>query len=311
MNQSLVSLLNDSAYHYFFLIVDPFLSFEPPLGFKNITLLFARNCPGYQNGKRRGDSVFCLESSLINNSGGLLAAASVQQYITDVCSKLEKNAAIIPFKPSAKVEKICRDRQWCYVASPAHINRLLEDKIKFYNLARGYHLPVVPSLITTFTQTNIDSAINNFKTNLVVQSHFGWAGKSTFKASSWVEIKDKLPLDTPVKISPFLPGYAVTNNCCLTSQGFLYSLPALQLTGIPTLTTNPFTTVGRQWPALTTPLQNSQIADISYQCSRLLAEYKFKGFFGLDFLITGSQIMLLECNARLTASFDFLSLIHI
>ena len=89
------------------------------------------------------------------------------------------NPVIVPFKPSAKIEKICQKNHWLLAAPSAKNNRLLEDKIKFYQQCQKAKLPLIDSLILPFNQKNFSKAQQAYGSNLVIQSHFGWAGNST------------------------------------------------------------------------------------------------------------------------------------
>jgi len=116
---------------------------------------------------------------------------------------------------------------------------------------------------------------------------------------------------TKVKFLPYINGYSLLNNCCLTHQGLIQSPPALQYTGIKPFTQNPFTTVGRQWPSLAPKNIIDKINQISQNFSSVLTKMGYKGFFGLDFMVEKNDIYLLECNPRLTASFAFYNEIEI
>lgn len=277
---NLTDLLNQSQYHFFFLVIDKF---------------FDINLPQLQHFTSISSQKLNIKTK-INNSGQLLSHPKTFKFISQSTSK---KIAIIPFKPSAKISFHCRQHHWLPVCNPPHINRLLEDKIKFYQLCLSHHLPLIPSTITTLSPSS-------FQPKSVIQTRFGWAGKSTFIFDTYHQAIAKIPPQTPIKISPFLPGYTLTNNCCLTPQGLLQSPPALQLSGLKPYTTNPFATVGRQWPCLAPIEIQEQIKQITQNFSQqILQPINYRGFFGLDFLVSQNKIYLLECNPRLTASFAY------
>ncbi len=246
------------------------------------------------------------------NSGKLLSHPKVIDYI---CQKSKKNnltPVIIPFKPSAKVDFLCQKNNWINASNSAPINRFLEDKIKFTKLSQKYKLPIIPSSIDTFSQKNFLKYQKKYTSKLVLQTHFGWAGNSTFSAEHWDEIKDKITQGVIVKYTPFISSsYSLLNNCCLTKYGLIQSPPALQYTGISPYTQNPFTTVGRQWPSMAPQKIINDINKITEKFGKILPEIGYKGFFGLDFLINKNKVYLLECNPRLTASFSFYTQIEL
>ncbi|MFA6368837.1 MAG: ATP-grasp domain-containing protein [Candidatus Shapirobacteria bacterium] len=286
---NLENIINDSPYFFFFLVVDKFLDINLP-HLKNFEKIYLSDYPSIKQ----------------KNSGKLLSNPSVINYILKKTQSKNLIPAIIPFKPSAKVDFICKKYKWLNISNPSPINRFLEDKIKFSKLCQKFNLPVIPFSIDSFSQKNFIKYQQIYGSKLVLQTHFGWAGNSTFFGQSWDEIKNKISPKVITKFSPFLKSsYSLLNNCCLTKFGLIQSPPALQYTGIKPYTQNPFTTVGRQWPSMAPLKIIKNIQQITNNFSSILKEIGYKGFFGLDFIVHQNKIYLLECNPRLTASFDF------
>lgn len=309
MNKNVLDLINQSEYNFYFLVVDSFLDISLFPQIKNFFLIYSHKNNHLKKLKEQNIPYFCLEEQGINltekNSGKLLSHPKVLDYIKNTSSKNKHKIAIIPFKPSAKIDFICKKYSWTNISNPSPVNRFLEDKIKFVNFCQENKLPVTPSFIDNFNLPNFQKYQQQLGSSLVIQTHFGWAGNSTFKANSWEEIKNQIPKNALVKYTTFLKGYSLLNNCCQTKHGLLQSPPAIQYTGLPDFTQNPFATVGRQWPSFV-PLQiQEQIKDITEKFSTVINKMGYKGFFGLDFLVSDNQVFLLECNPRLTASFDF------
>jgi len=290
---NLETIINNSKFSFYFLVVDKFLDINLPQ-LKNFHKIYLSDYPLIK----------------VKNSGKLLSNQKVIDYIKSTSVSLIP--AIIPFKPSAKIDILCKKYNWINISNPAPINRFLEDKIKFAKLCQKYNLPIIPFSIDNFNQKNFLKYQKIYGQNLVLQTHFGWAGNSTFSASYWDEIKDKISPEVITKYSPFIASsYSLLNNCCLTKFGLIQSPPALQYTGIKPFTQNPFTTVGRQWPSFAPLKIINEINTITKNFSQILKEIGYKGFFGLDFLIDQNKIFLLECNPRLTASFDFYTKIEL
>jgi hypothetical protein len=304
----LVSLLNHSAYSFFFLVVDRFLDIEGYPTLQNFHLIYAsppRNLPQLQASQT---PFFYLQNhpdhQQVQNSGDLLSQPEVEHYIQ--AQSGQNTPVIIPFKPSAKLDLICQRHSWILAANPSSLNRLLEDKIKFPSLCAPTQIPLIPHHLYPLTSPDFKQSLDEFGSPLVVQTHFGWAGKSTFQASSWSEISSQVSPGQIVKVSPYLVGYSLLNNAVISSHGLIQSPPALQYTGIPPYTTNPFTTVGRQWPAPAPKSVLNQVTNITQEFGLVLAKHHYRGFFGLDFFVDlHHQVYLLECNPRLTASFAF------
>lgn len=292
---NLAALLNQSAYDFYFLVVDRFLDIDVP----QLSNFYSLS-PEKLN--------ITLEEK---NSGRLLSHPKTIEFITRNSAKTGRIPAVVPFKPSAKIDFICQNKHWLLVSNPSSINRFLEDKIKFTEFCQSFQLPIVPNLVLPFNETNYSRAQNNFGSKLVIQTHFGWAGNSSYLSNNWSDIYSKIFPGTPVKFSPFLEGYSLINNCCFTNKGLLQSPPGLQYTGISSLTKNPLATVGRQWPAPAPTEIISQVKKITDDFSRPLQDLHYQGFFGLDFLVSKDHVYLLECNPRLTASFAFYTQIEI
>lgn len=286
---NLETIINNSPYYFYFLVVDKFLDINLPQ-LKNFEKIYLSDYPSVK----------------IKNSGKLLSNPKVIDYILKKSQKNKLTPAIVPFKPSAKIDIICQKYNWINVSNPSPINRFLEDKIKFAKLCQKYNLSTIPFSLDTFSQKKFLKYQKLYGLKLVLQSHFGWAGNSTFSASSWSDIKNKLAPNIIVKYSPFIESsYSLLNNCVITKFGLIQSPVALQYTGIAPFTKNPFTTVGRQWPSFAPPKIIKEINNITQKFGHIIKEIGYKGFFGLDFLINKNKVFLLECNPRLTASFAF------
>lgn len=298
--------LNQSKYVFYFLVVDNTLDIILPQ-LTNFHLIYAFDNPLFKTLKQQNLPYFCLSETGVKldiaNSGKLLSHPLVTDYINQ--NSIDKQVVIIPFKPSARIDFLCHKNHWICASNRHQLNRELEDKIIFQQLCQKNNLPQIPFNIDNFNQSNFIKYQKKYKLKLVIQSHLGWAGKSTFSSTNWDNIKNKFPLNSVVKFSPYIDGYSLLNNCCLTSKGLLQSPPALQYTGIKPFTQHPFTTVGRQWPSLAPKNIIEKVKQTTRDFSAIINQMGYKGFFGLDFMVEGDNVYLLECNPRLTASFAF------
>jgi len=304
---NLSQTLQNSGYSFFFLIVENYLDINLHPYLNNFYPIYAYKNDSQKVFQSQKIPYLCLEEEGISleqkNSGRLLSHPKTIEYINQICQKTHTQAAIIPFKPSAKIEKICQQHTWKLIANPAKINRLFEDKIQFQKICDQHQLPTIPSQIISLNSENFEKAQSQLGKNLVLQTHFGWAGNSTFLVSSYSDTLSHASQNSPVKLSAYLQGYSLLNNCCLTPKGLIQSPPALQYTGLTPFTNNPFATVGRQWPSLAPDHVISQVNLLTQKFSNILQNYHYLGFFGLDFFVNQDQVFILECNPRLTASF--------
>lgn len=271
-----IDLINKSGYDIYFLVVD-----------KNLDI----NLPELKYFYK-----IYLPENEIKNSGHLLSLKNTQDFIKQNSLRNNHLPAILPFKPSAKIDKICEKNAWLFLSNTAKLNRFLEDKVKFYQFCEQEKLPVIPSNIDKFTRENFEKYSKG--SEIVIQSHFGWAGNSTFSAKNYDEIKDKIGENSIVKFSPFIKGTTYTNNCCLTKFGLLQSPLAIQIN-------DNFATIGRSWPSNLNENQIATTGKLTNQFASSLSKLNYHGYFGLDFLINQDNIYILECNPRFTASFAF------
>ncbi len=307
-------LIGQSSNAFFFLIIDDSLSIDLHSHFPNFYPIFAYHSATVEDLKSQNIPHFCLQDEGVEietkNSGRLLDQKKVQNFIASTAA--QRQIVIIPFKPSAKIETICRQQHWLLASNPASLNRLLEDKIKFYQLCQDHNIPTLPSFIAPINAANFRHAQELFGQEIVVQTHFGWAGNSTFIFNDFSQIHGEL-YQVSAKFSPYIKGYSLLNNCSIYQNQLLQSQPALQYTGLFPYTNNPFSTVGRQWPSQAPSNVIDQVTKITQDFSqKILIPNHYRGFFGLDFIVDDQQkVYLLECNPRLTASFAFYTSIEI
>lgn len=284
---SLVDLLNQSNFDFYFLCVDKFLDIDLPQ-LKNFYSLSAEKLG------------ITLEEK---NSGRLLSHPVTQKYIIENSKKSGRTPAIIPFKPSAKIDLLCQKNNWKLIANPANVNRLFEDKIKFVEICENANIPIIGHQIDQLSPETYSRAQEKFGKKMVIQTHFGWAGNSTHFSQDYTDVS--FLESTIVKFSPLLEGYSLLNNCCIYSDNLIQSPPALQYTGLKPFTKNVFATVGRQWPSFAPSEIINQVKEITNNFFPILKKSNYRGFFGLDFFVHQNRVFLLECNPRLTASFAF------
>ena len=271
-----INLINNSGYDIYFLVIDPNLDINLP----ELKYFY---------------KIYLPENEL-KNSGHLLSLPDTIKFIKETSAKNSHLPAILPFKPSAKIDKICEKNAWINLANSARLNRFLEDKVKFYQFCEQEKIPVIPSHIDSFNKENFEKYSNGKE--IVVQTHFGWAGNSTYLSDNYENLKNKISNNLIVKFSPYFKGSTYTNNCCLTKYGLLQSPIACQLN-------QGFHTVGRTWPSNLSELQIIETTKLTNLFGKSLSLLHYRGYFGLDFLINNENIYILECNPRLTASFAF------
>ncbi len=290
------SVINQSPYLIFFPIVDPFLDLTLSQ-IKNVHLLY------HTPPKTKPKNNFFVSPTSKAKSESVLTNPDVQNYIQANCQKLSKTPAIMPFKPSAKIDLFCQKNNFLLIGNSRTLNLQFEDKINFSKICAKFNINTIPFFVDSLNQKNIDKAQSLFKTDkIVIQVKTGWAGNSTYL--SGLALKT-LPPQSTVKFMPFINGTTYIQNGCVYQKNLITSPVGVQLNN-PLHSTNIFATTGRSWPSNLDQTSIDKIKVIDNQLETVLINSNYRGFLGLDFLIDQDHnVYLTECNPRLTASFNF------
>lgn len=270
--------------------------------------------------RRQGTNIFCLEEESGKNtlpavnSAKLLEHTSVTSFIR---SKTRGTPAILFFKPSLKLDTVIKNFGYIPIGNSSSINEEFENKLVFYNHVKDVFAGDLPkTVIGQLGHMDFQEVRSQLDLPFVIQFGHGWAGNTTFiikNKESFRALSNKFPV-TQVKVSQYINGYTILNNCCIYKDHIFVSPPALQIQGIEELSPNPFATCGRQWPV--SNIQDdgkNTIQVMSQTVGTILQKKEYKGIFGIDFIVekkTG-KIFLTEVNARLTASIPFFTKLEI
>lgn len=246
------------------------------------------------------------------SSGHLLNHPLVQKFI--IRHTRGDKVFLTFFKPSRKIEIIAQKKGWRLIGNRQALAKRLENKIQLWQLLHRYpevHFP--PVQVEKLGGLNYRVLAQQYKGCFVLQLGLGWAGRSTFKvcsAKEFVRLQQKYPKQW-VKITPFFLGWTLTNNNVVTPTGEVYSsYLAWQITGQKMLCPGlPMATCGRVWAVSPGKQLENNAKKISQFIGFWLHKQGFRGFFGLDFLLTSNgQLYFQELNPRLTASAAFSAL---
>lgn len=290
------SIINQSPYLIFFPIVDPFLDLTLPK-IKNLHLLY------HTPPKTKPKNNFFISPQSKAKSESVLTNPEVQNYIHTTCKKLGKTPAIMPFKPSAKIDLFCQKNNFLKICNSRALNLQFEDKINFGKICAKFNINIIPFFVDSLNQKNIGKAQSLFKTDkIVIQIKTGWAGNSTYLSDLALKT---IPSDSLVKFMPFINGTTYIQNGCVYKKNLIVSPVGIQLNN-PLHSKNIFATTGRSWPSKLDQANLNKIKAIDNQLETILINSNYRGFLGLDFLIDQHHnVYLTECNPRLTASFNF------
>ncbi|MCB0321687.1 MAG: ATP-grasp domain-containing protein, partial [Bdellovibrionales bacterium] len=126
------------------------------------------------------------------------------------------------------------------------------------------------------------------------------------------EFKNQFP-DRQAKVAQFLEGPTYTLNCCISHGGVYAAGLSYQITGITELTPYEGGTIGNDF-SCREGFQGATSEKINHLVDLVgakLIELSYKGFFGLDFIVSEGEPKLIEINARQPASVSFVNKIQL
>jgi len=286
--------------------------------------------------------VFSLEKDMglrhINaprNSTTVLGHPRVKKYLSKF-----NNPALIVYKTSFKMERICRENNWRLVGAPAKFGKkLLEDKVKFRKILLEINVPPPPGEIVPAKNLLINSKTdffyfqNKYGSPIVLQHPRRGGGKGTFFIHSedeWQTALRKLRIyekegaeieedinELEVIIAQYIKGPSPSITGCVTRHGILSTSPQYQLIDIPELY-NPGKGsglfCGHDWTSSRFAENILQQAyDIVEKVGLYFKTIGYKGIFGIDFVLDEEtqKLFVTECNPRLLGSFPVTTMAQI
>jgi len=264
------------------------------------------------------------------NSTSILEHARTKKYLAKF-----KNPAVIVYKASSKMERICRENNWTLVAPPVKFGKkLLEDKIKFRKILEEIGVPPPPGEVLPAKNLDFYKLKTKYGLPFVLQHPRRGGGKGTFFIRSqddWRTAIKKLHVQEiegeeivedisglEVIVAKYISGPSPSITGCVTRHGILYTYPQYQLIDIPELY-NPQKGsglfCGHDWSS--SKFSEDALKQI-YSSVEKIGEYfqalGYKGIFGVDFVLDdppagGNQgLYITECNPRLLGSFPVLTM---
>ena len=270
---------------------------------KNYCVICSQKSDAVDYFKKNKVSVLCLNDNKIKNSGKILFSKKVISYIKKQAKN--KKANIITFKPSPMIQKICAENSFNYLGNDWKLNRNLEDKIKFVEITKKLKIPNADSKTIKLEK---EKCFLNFSKNkkFIIQLPRGFSGNSTFSIENKNDFDKILKKykNRKVKLSKYLEGETYTINACVAENKILISKPIFQITGFSSYNRNSFGTCGNDYvySEKLKKEQRKKIFDYTKKIGSYLKKIGYKGIFGLDFVVSGNDVNLIEINPRLIAS---------
>ncbi len=254
--------------------------------------------------KKEKVPVLCLDDGSMKNSGKILENKKVINYIKR--KSKNRKANIITFKPSPKLQKICDENKFGYLGNDWKLNRKFEDKVEFVNITNKLKIPNAQSKIAIIEDSDKFKKMFNLEEGCVVQLPRGFSGNSTFLINNKNSLNDIIEKykNRKVKIAKYLRGDTYTINACAGKFGVAVSQPIFQITGLTAYNKNSLGTSGNDYArgGEMASEQKKKIFDYIKKIGEYMRKSGYKGWFGLDFIISQNSVDLIEINPRFTAS---------
>jgi predicted ATP-grasp superfamily ATP-dependent carboligase len=254
--------------------------------------------------KKAKVSILCLDDDNIKNSGKLLECKKVLIYIKR--KSKGKIANVITFKPSPKIAKICNDNGFRYIGNDWKLNRKLENKVEFVNITNNLKIPNAKSRVITLEEKKDGNLKLKNGRKFVVQLPRGFSGNSTFLIKTEKDFKKmvKKYKSRKVKLSEYMNGDAYTINACVGKFGVIISQPIFQITGLTDYNKNELGTCGNDYTygEKLKREEKKKIFNYTKKVGSYMKKMGYNGIFGLDFIMSGDNIDLIEINPRFIGS---------
>lgn len=242
--------------------------------------------------------------------------------------------ALIVYKSSSKMERVCRENGWTLVASPIKFGKaLFENKITFRKILESIGVTPPPGEVLLVKNLDFSKLKVKYGTPFVLQHPKRGGGKGTFFISSkddWQKALRKLRThekegekitedisNLEVIITKYIEGPSPSITCCVTRHGILSTNPQYQLIDIPELYSplkGSGLFCGHDWTSSKfSPSIERQAYDAGEKVGAYFKQLGYKGIFGLDFILDkkSGALYITECNPRLLGSFPVLTMAQI
>ena len=156
---------------------------------------------------------------------------------------LAREASIVVFKNSPKIERICTANGWKLLNPPAGLGNTIEQKI-----SQVTWLGDLTKFFPPF-KVKVCKSISNDDLPCVVQFNSGHTGTGTLYIEETAAMDETCSLfpERPVRVTEYVHGPMFTLNALVTKDDVLTSTLSYQITGLPPFSQNKFATVGTDW----------------------------------------------------------------
>lgn len=234
----------------------------------------------------------------IMGTGELMEHPSTQSILSD------KDAAIIIFKNTARIEPLVNGRGLRMLNPRASLSERIENKITQIDWLESSGEKFLPEHYVKLVKY-----LSWTEQPFVLQWAHGHTGDGTILVESdklLQAIKNRFP-ERMARVTDYISGPSFTVNVIISKDKVIPANVSYQITGIKPFTENKFSTIGNDW-ALPNKLLSKEEIDVIHSMANHIGEKmrneKWLGLFGLDLMKDEerNKIRLIEINARQPAS---------
>ncbi len=220
----------------------------------------------------------------------------------------ERPRCVLTWQSTESMEALATASNGCFLvlAPSAAIRRPLDNKIALRRALGELGIKTVPHVICDLKAVDFRDNERRYGLPFVVQLAKGAGGSGTFFISSQDELRalQDEEGEQEVTVSRFISSISPNINAVVCEDQVLLSHPSLQLVGIPQCTGRLSAYCGNDFGAAQR-LSSAAVQAIYEQTRKIglwIARQGFRGLWGLDFVLDGSDVYPLDLNARLQGS---------
>lgn len=236
----------------------------------------------------------------------------------DFLSGLEDPHLII-YRPTERVEKLCAKKGWRMMGNSPDV--YTDNKVEFRRILESLDVPVIPGEIRKAKTLDYEDISGKYGKKFVIQMQEESGGKGTFFVSNEKDLGEcrnritEREGNSEVLVTKFIPGPSPSLTGCVTRHGILYTGLQHQLLDVgEVLGENAGSGVfcGHDWTASDgfDEKINEQACVYAEKIGGHLRSRGYKGIFGLDMIIEGDRLYVVELNPRILGSFPALSMVQ-
>ncbi len=218
---------------------------------------------------------------------------------------------ILVFKNTSRIEKWCAKNSYPLLNPPAKLAASLEEK-----LTQLETLDDLAELMPRYKKKTIED-LHWFGETYIIQFNHSHTGSGTVLIDSEEKLDElkKVFEKRECRIAPFISGPIFTSNIVVGIDVVLTGNMSYQITGLQPFTDEIFATIGNDWGAPYSILNDSERAEyelISREIAKKLQSLGWKGLFGIDAIWSTQEKRwyVIEINARQPASASYESMLQ-